>query len=132
VTVSTAPSSLLSTSAMRLLLRALAVEERLDRVLRLVAQHRERQPVACVPDGVVPRQVAPPVELLLRVAHRLRQLRRELADELVDLRVELRRRHCDVDKAPRSGLRRWDLLAEEQALARTAVADHDREPLRGA
>ena len=46
----------------------LPLEELPDRALRLVAEHREREPVACVADGLVPGDVAPPVQLLLRVA----------------------------------------------------------------
>ena len=106
--------------------------KRADRVLRLVAEHRERQPVACVADRLVPGDVAPPVQLLLRVAHGLRELRRELVDELVDLGVELGRGDRAVDEPPLGRLRRRDLLAEEEDLARTAVADHDRQPLRRA
>ena len=37
-----------------------------------------------MPDRLVPREVAPPVELLLRVADRLRQLRCQLGDEVVE------------------------------------------------
>src|SRR5215208_4861333 len=91
VIVSTAPSRASSTSAISASLRPF--EERLDRALRLVAEHRQREPVACVADRLVPRDVAPPVELLLRVPGRLRQLSHELLDDLVHLRVELRRRH---------------------------------------
>src|SRR5207249_1054827 len=102
------------------------LEEPLDRVLRLVAEHREREPVARVADRLVPGDVPPPVELLLRVAHGLRQLRRQLLDDLVDLRVELARRHSPVDEPPLDRPPRRDLLAEEQDLARAAVADEDR------
>src|SRR5687767_5764571 len=60
------------------------VEEAANRALRLVAQHRERQPVAGVADGLVPGDVPPPVQLLLRVPGRLGELARELLDQLVD------------------------------------------------
>ena len=66
-----------------------AVEEAADRALRFVAEHREREPVARVADGLVPRDVTPPVQLLLRVPRRLGQLARELLDPLVDDGVEL-------------------------------------------
>src|SRR5690348_13189229 len=70
---------------------AATAQEVLDRALRLVAQHREREPVARVADGVVPGEVAPPVQLLLRVARRLRELHREALDVVVDCGVELGR-----------------------------------------
>ena len=108
------------------------LEERAHRVLRLVAQHREREPVARVADGLVPGEVAPDVQLLLRVARRLRELRGELLDPLVDGRVELRLGHGPVDEPPLRGLRRRDLVAEEDDLPRAPVADHELEPLRRA
>jgi hypothetical protein len=80
-------------------------------------------------DGLVPGDVAPPVQLLLRVAHGLRKLRRELRHQLVDLRIELRRRHRPVDETPLGRLGGTDLVAEEQNLARAAITDHDRQPL---
>src|SRR2546430_8646276 len=59
-----------------------------------------RSPVARVADRLVPGDVPPPVELLLRVARRLRELRRELLHDLVHLRVEFRRRYDPVDEPP--------------------------------
>jgi len=44
----------------------------------VVVKLREREPVALVSHRLVPGEVAPPVQLLLGVAHRLRELRREL------------------------------------------------------
>src|SRR5439155_10811822 len=85
--------------------------------------------VAGVADRLVPRDVAPPVELLLRVAGRLRELARELVDPLVDEGVELATGHCAVDEAPLRGLRGRDLVAEEHDLARAPLPDHDRKPL---
>ena len=52
----------------------------------------------------VPRQVAPEVELLLRIPGRLGQLRRELLDELVDDGVELVARDGSV---PAGGATQW-------------------------
>ena len=109
-----------------------ALHELPHRFLRLLGRHREGQPVARVVDRLVPGEVAPEVELLLRVAHGLRELGRELLDQLVDRRVEVRRRHRAVHEPPLLGLPRRDLLAEKDDLARAALADHDREPLSGA
>src|SRR5947207_962828 len=83
-------------------------------------------PAAGMADRLVPRDVAPPVQLLLGVTERLRQLHRKPLDVVVDDRVELRLRHRAVDEAPLLGLRGRDLVAEQQDLARTAVADEDR------
>ena len=80
----------------------------------------------------VPGQVAEEVELHLRVAGHQRQPVGELRDELVDGRVELGRRDGAVDEPPLLGLLRGDLLAEQDDLARAAVADEDRQPLRRA
>src|SRR5918997_864138 len=91
---------------------ASALEEGTDGALRLLVQHRQRQPVARVADRLVPRDVAPPVELLLRVARRLRQLRRELLGDLVDPRVQLVPRYGPVDEPPLGGLAGGDLVAE--------------------
>ena len=72
--------------------RSFLLQELLDRLLRLLGRHREREPVARVVDRLVPGEVAPEVEVLLRVARRLRELAREALDEAVDLGVELRAR----------------------------------------
>src|SRR3989442_3906901 len=90
----------------------LAREEFLDRLLRFVAEHRESEPVAGVADRLVPRDVAPPVQVLLRVASRLRELRRQLAGVLFHCGVELCCRDSAVDQAPLGRLRRRNLLAE--------------------
>src|SRR4029453_14137092 len=127
VTTVIAPSRSLRTSSLTLLL-----EEALDRRLRLLGRHREREPVAGVVDRLVPREVAPEVEVLLRVARRLRKLPREVLDHVVDLGVELRGRHDAVHEAPLLALLRRDLLAHEHDLASPPVADHDRQPLRRA
>src|SRR4051812_31183468 len=71
----------------RLLLSAL--EKGVDRATGLLVKHRQREPVARVADRRAPRQVAPEVQLLLRIAGRLRQLRRQLLDVLVDGGVQL-------------------------------------------
>src|SRR5262245_55198866 len=97
------------------------VEEGPDRALRLVAEHRQREPVAGVPDRLVPREIAPHVQLMLRVARRLRELALEALDPPVDDRVELGRGHGPVDETPRGGLRGRDLVAEKDDLARAAV-----------
>src|SRR5207302_185344 len=112
--------------------RSLALQEAADRRLSLLAEHRQRQPVTRVADGVVPREVPPPVELLLRVAGRLRELAGELLHPLVDDGVELARRNRTVHEPPFHRLRRRDLVTEKDDLARSAVADEDREPLRRA
>src|SRR5262245_15176766 len=118
--VRTAPSRCVSTSSAmsRSLTASSRVEEGPDRPLRLVAEHREGEPVARVADRLVPGEVAPDVELLLRVARRLRQLSHEALDPLVDGRVELRPRHGAVDEPPLRRLRRGDLVAEQDDLAR--------------
>src|SRR5207237_5707714 len=87
----------------------LPLEEAAHRGLRLLAEHRQREPVSGMADRVVPGEVAPPVELLLRVASRLRELARELVHPLVDDRVELGRRDGAVDEPPLGGLRGRDL-----------------------
>ena len=63
--------------------------------------------------GLVPGEVAPEVELLLRIADGLRELRGELGDELVDRRVELGGRDRPVDEPPLDRLGCRDLLAQE-------------------
>src|SRR5438105_9200315 len=108
----------------------LPLEEATDCGLRLLAEHRQGEPVAGMADCLVPGEVAPPVELLLRVAGRLRELAGELLDPLVDDRVELVRRDGAVDEPPLGRLGGRDLVAEEDDLAGAAVADHDRQPLR--
>ena len=80
-------------------------------------------------DRLVPGEVAPDVQLLLRVARRLRKLRGELLDPLVDGGVELGLRDDAIHETPLLGLRGRDLVAEEDDLARTAIADHELEPL---
>src|SRR5438105_4473459 len=109
-----------------------AGDEAPHRLLRLVAEHRERQPVARVVDRLVPGEVAPEVQLLLRVSRRLRELHGELRGHLVDLRVELGRGNDPVDEPPFRGLGGRDLLAHEDDLAGAAVADEHGEPLRRA
>ena len=91
-----------------------------------------REPVARVPDGLVPGEVAPDVQLLLRVAGRLRELGGELLDPLVHGRVELCLGNDLVHEPPLLGLRGGDLVAEEDDLPRPPVAHHELEPLRGA
>src|SRR5580765_4335132 len=105
------------------------LEERANRALRLVAEHRQREPVARVRRRRVPREVAPDIELRLRVPRRLGQLAQERLDPAIDVRVELGRGHRGVDEPPLGRLRRVDLLAEEDDLARTPLADHQRQPL---
>src|SRR5215216_2553420 len=65
------------------------VQEALDRGLRLLGRHREREPVASMVDRLVPREVFPEVQVLLRIARRLRQLPREVVDDSIDLGIEL-------------------------------------------
>src|SRR4029453_7142780 len=127
VTTAIDPSRSLRTRSLTLLL-----EEALDRRLRLLGRHREREPVAGVVDRLVPGEVAPEVEVLLRVACRLRELAREVLDHAVDLGVELGGRDDAVHEAPLLALLRRDLLAHQDDLASAAVADHDRQPLRRA
>src|SRR5207344_2568471 len=62
------------------------VDEAPNSALCLLAEHAQREPVARMADGRVPGKVAPIVELVLRVARRLRKLRSELLDEVVDRR----------------------------------------------
>src|SRR5207244_6252713 len=69
------------------------------RLLRLVAEHREGKPVARVVHGLVPREVAPEVQLLFCVTRRLGKLRGQLLRDLVDLRVELGRRPDPVPES---------------------------------
>src|SRR4026209_2931613 len=78
VRTATAPSRSLRTSSLTLLL-----EEALDRSLRLLGRHRQREPVAGVVDRLVPREVAPEVQVLLRVARRLRKLARQVLDHVI-------------------------------------------------
>src|SRR5262245_30452180 len=127
VTTAIAPSRSVRTSSLTLLL-----EEALDRRLRLLGRHRECEPVTRVVDRLVPREVAPAVEVLLRVARRLGELPSEVFDHAVDLGVELGRRHDAVHEPPLFGLRGRDLLAHEDDLSGAPVADHDRQPLRRA
>src|SRR3990170_590769 len=105
------------------------VEDPANRVLCLFPEHGHREPVACMTDGLVPGEVAPHVELLLGVARRLRKLRRELLDPLVDAPVELCFRNGVVDEPPLGGLRCRYLVAEKDDLAGTPVPDHELEPL---
>src|SRR4051812_31808121 len=109
---------------------SLLLQKAFDRGLRLVGRHRESKPVAGVVDRLVPGEVAPEVEVLLRVPRRLRKLARQALDDAVDLGVQLAGGHRSVDEPPFFRLARRDLLAHEDDLARAAVADHDREPLR--
>src|SRR4029078_10921190 len=71
----------------------------------------------------------PKIELLLRVAHRLRELGCEALDQAVDLSVELLPRDGRIDEAPFRCCARRDLLAEEEDLAGATLAHHDGEPL---
>ena len=106
----------------------LLVEGR-HRLAGLVGRGVDRQPVAGVLDGLGPHEVAPPVELGLRVAHRLGELPRELGGELRHDRVELLARGDPRDEPPLERLGRRDRLAEHDDLARAPVADDDRQPL---
>src|SRR3954447_9984245 len=124
VTTPTAPSRSLTTTSL-----TLSLEEALDRGLRLLRRDRQREPVAGVVDRLVPGEVAPEVQVLLRVTGRLRELPREGLDHAVDLRVELGRGNDAVPEPPLLGLRRRELLAHQDDLARAAVTDHDRQPL---
>src|SRR4029453_2450249 len=108
VTTAIAPSRSLRTRSLTLLL-----EEALDRGLRLLGRHREREPVAGVVDRLVPGEVAPEVQVLFRVARRLRQLAREVLDHVVDLCIQLLGRDDPVHEAPLLRLRSRDLLAHE-------------------
>ena len=87
------------------------------RRLRLVGRHRERQPVARVVDGLVPGEVAPEVQLLLRVAHGLRELGGELLDQLVDGRVEVRRRTARFT-SPHSSAFRAGISSQRRMISR--------------
>ena len=107
-------------------------DESAHRILRLVAEHREREPVAGVADGLVPREVAPYVELLLRVARRLRKLRCELLDQLVDGRVQLRFGNSPVHEPPLGCLHSRNLVAQKHDLPRPPVSDHELQPLGSA
>src|SRR5215475_4141660 len=100
VTTAIAPFRSVRTSSLTLLL-----DEAPDRGFRLLCGHREREPVAGVVDRLVPREVAPEVEVLLRVAGRLRELAGEVLDHAVDLGVELRGRDDAVHEPPLLGLR---------------------------
>src|SRR5215217_1889257 len=124
VTTATGPSRSVRTSSLTLLL-----EEALDRRLRLLGRHRQREPVAGVVDRLVPGEVTPEVEVLLRVAGRLRQLPSEILDHAVDLGVEVGCGYDPVHETPLLGLRGRDLLAHENDLARAPVAHHYRQPL---
>src|SRR6188508_2593814 len=119
VTTAIAPSRSLRTRSL-----TLPLEEALDRSLRLLGRHREREPVAGVIDRLVPGEVAPEVQMLFRIARRLRELAREVLDHAIDLGVELCGRHDPVHEPPLLGLRGRDLVAHEDDLARAAVADH--------
>ena len=84
-------------------------------------------------DRLVPRDVAPPVQLLLRVARRLGQLRaRASSTTSSTFASSSAARHGPVDEPPLRRLRGRNLLAHQHDLAGAAVADHDREPLRRA
>ena len=48
----------------------------------------------------------------------------------VNDRVELRCRHRRIDETPLRGRMRWDLLAEQDDLARAPFSDEQRQPLR--
>ena len=111
---------------------ASAVEEATHGILRLVRHHGQRQPVARVADRLVPGEVAPHVQLLLRIAGGLRQLARQALHPGVDHVIELVGRHRPVDEAPLRRLLCGYLVAEQDDLARAPVADHQLEPLRGA
>src|SRR5262249_52459058 len=81
---------------------------------------------------LVPREVSPEVEVLLGVARRLRELAGEALDQAIDFGIELVRRDRAIDEPPLLRLPGRDWLTQEDDLARAAVADHDRQPLRGA
>src|SRR5215217_7147120 len=108
VTTATGPSRSVRTRSL-----TLSLEEALDRGLRLLGRHRQREPVAGVVDRLVPGEISPEIQVLLRVAGRLRQLPGEVLDHPVDLRVEVGCRHDPIDEAPLLGLRGRDLLAHE-------------------
>src|SRR6266487_3253810 len=94
------------------------VQELLDRGLRLVRRHRERKPVARVVDRLVPGEVAPEVQVLPRVAGRLRELAQEALDDAIRLRVELVPRDDTVHEPPLHRLLRRNRLAQQDDLAR--------------
>src|SRR4029079_15262344 len=98
--VRTAPSRELRTSSAIGQLLARAVEEGADCVLRLVAEHGHREPVAGVPDGLVPGEGAPHGQLLLRVPGRLREACSELLGPLVDSIIQLSLGDSTVDETP--------------------------------
>ncbi len=98
---------------------------------RLGAGVVDRQPVAAMADGEMPGQVAPEVKLLFGVASFLRELGQQLLRQFVYCIIELIAGHDAVHQAPLVGLPGGDLLVEEQDLARPAVADNQRQELRG-
>src|SRR3990170_7629719 len=69
--------------------------------LRLRGAGVEREPVPRVADGQMPAQVAPEVDLLLRVAGHFGQLVRERTGQDLHGRVELAPGHDPVDQSPR-------------------------------
>ena len=78
-------------------------------------------------------EVAPEVELLLRVARRLRQLApRACSTQSSTAASSSRRGNGAIDEPPLLGLRRRNLLAQHDDLARAPVADEHRQPLRRA
>ncbi len=100
------------------------------RLPRLSGAGMHRQPVPRVLDGLGPDEVAPPVQLGLRVAHRLGQLPRQVVDEPRDRGVELRPRNDARHQSPLEGRGRRNRLAQHDDLARPPVADDEWQPLR--
>src|SRR3972149_2224186 len=82
-----------------------------------------------MPDRLVPREVLPEVDLLLRVPEALGELVDELVRDLADLRVQLVAGDDPVHEAPVERLGGGDPLAQVQHLPRAAVADDQRQPL---
>src|SRR5262249_21300327 len=66
----------------------LSLEERTYGALGLVAEHRHREPVASMRRRAMPGELAPHVELRLRIARRLGQFAREGLDPSIDDGIE--------------------------------------------
>ena len=112
------------------------LQERAHRGLRLLAEHRHREPVARVRRRLVPRELAPDVELRLRVARRLRQLARERLDPAVDDGVELggaarRRSRAPTRPRARAGISSQSRMISRARRSPTISVSHCVAPPAG-
>ena len=89
-----------------------------------------RQPIASVPNGEMPTEIAPEIELLLCIARLFRELGLQLLNDFIDFCVQLSARNCPIDQTPLLGFGSRNLFIEEKDLASAPIADGERQELR--